>query len=149
MRYKSYILPGSNPSWRHTTLASLVPNPELQTVPQALLMQTSTRPRVLFAPPSSLMSPSLQFPDWVASAKNKMEILACQNTTWSDGLLYFGTWPRHLPVKNKSWRPVGRTAAWPPVHYSWVMSTVLVLKNQKNKHHHHYWWVLLLWSKMN
>lgn len=60
-----------NPNWRQITLASLVPNLELQTLPQALLIHTSTRPRVVFSPPTNLTSPWLQLPAEVDDSSDK------------------------------------------------------------------------------
>ena len=54
------------------TLASLVPNLALQTVPQALLIHTSTRPIELLLPPTSLSCPSVQFPAAVDSSEKKI-----------------------------------------------------------------------------
>ena len=56
------------PNWLQITLASLVPNLELHTVPHALFMHTSTRPRVTFSPPTNRTSPSLQFPALVVGS---------------------------------------------------------------------------------
>lgn len=61
-----------NPNWPQITFASLVPNLVLQTLPQALLIHTSTRPRVLFAPPTNLTSPRLQLPAKVDDSRNAM-----------------------------------------------------------------------------
>jgi len=46
-----------NPSCPQTTLASVFPQRSSHTVPHALLWQTSTRPWLEFAPPTSLTSP--------------------------------------------------------------------------------------------
>ena len=53
------------PSWWHTTMASSVPNWFPHTVPQALLIHTSTLP-LTAAPPSITSSPSLTSP-WLHS----------------------------------------------------------------------------------
>ena len=50
---------GMNPSWPHTTFASRVVQDLSHTVPQALLMQTSTLPSAELYPLTSLTSPSL------------------------------------------------------------------------------------------
>ena len=47
----------SNPSSRHTTRLSVVPQLRSHTVPQTLLLHISTRPIVFVEPPSSLMAP--------------------------------------------------------------------------------------------
>ena len=49
----------AKPNCLQATLASGVPQRSSQTVPQALLLQISTRPSYI-APPTSLMSPWLQ-----------------------------------------------------------------------------------------
>lgn len=55
------VLPVSeNPSWRHTTVASTALKASSHTVPHVLLLQTSTRPSRLLAPPTSLISPPMQ-----------------------------------------------------------------------------------------
>ena len=48
---------GRNPSCLQTMLASAIPQRSSQTVPHWLLLQISTRPSRVFAPPWSLMSP--------------------------------------------------------------------------------------------
>ena len=48
-----------NPSWLHTTLASLEFQPSSHTVPHWSLMQISTRPSNWPEPPTSLISPVL------------------------------------------------------------------------------------------
>ncbi len=65
---KEKSIPGLNPSCWQMTLASLVPNLLWHMVPQALLMQISTRPRVLLGPPASLKAPSSQLPTSVEGA---------------------------------------------------------------------------------
>ena len=52
----------------HVTIASSSPNKLLQTVPQALLMQTSTRPSRTLGPPCKRTSPVVQLPTGVESA---------------------------------------------------------------------------------
>ena len=58
-RYMCNVPVSANPSCRHATLASVVLQRSSQTVPQALLLQTSTRPSYT-APPTSRISPGLQ-----------------------------------------------------------------------------------------
>ena len=69
------------------TFASLVPNPFLQTVPQALLMHTSTTPRVMLAPPTSLTSPSLQLPAETDCAENRTHDWKVNLTALNEELL--------------------------------------------------------------
>ncbi len=53
------VLPGGKPIWLQATVASGVLQASSQTVPQEKeLSHTSTRPSLLVAPPTSLMSPS-------------------------------------------------------------------------------------------
>ena len=55
------IIPATEKSnCRQTTLASVSPHPLSHTVPQALLLQISTRPSSLVAPSNSLTSPAVQ-----------------------------------------------------------------------------------------
>ena len=60
----------SSPSCLQATLASAVVKEARlsQTLPQAPLRHTSSRPWLLVAPPVSLRSPSLQLADWVAES---------------------------------------------------------------------------------
>ena len=57
-----------NPSWLQTTSASKVPKRSVQTPPHPLFIQTSTKPRVSLAPPTSLKLPSVQSPFRVEEA---------------------------------------------------------------------------------
>ncbi len=61
-KHEKFSLVAEYPSCRQMTIASLVPNLLLHTVPHALLMHTSTRPIALLTPPTTLTSPLVQFP---------------------------------------------------------------------------------------
>ena len=59
------LVPGlstSYPSWRHTTLASLLPKRSSHTVPHVWPLHTSTLPWLLVEPPTSCTDPCVQLP---------------------------------------------------------------------------------------
>ena len=71
---KSILVPGmsnGNPSCLHTTLASLVSQLPLHTVPHTPLMQISTLPSLEDRPPTSRRAPLLQ--SWVAVHSNNIK----------------------------------------------------------------------------
>lgn len=89
---QSLIPESLKPSCLHATLASLVDQESSQTVPQTLLLQTSTRPSRLFAPSLSLIAPCVQA---IRELKSK------ELTSISQYILVVAGW--HLTPASSEW----------------------------------------------
>ncbi len=107
-----------NPSCLHTTVASAAPQKSSHTVPQMLLLQISTRPVMLLAPPCSLRA------FWVQTTRQVESIRSLPNSLWNPVISWLHDQGQNSETfcRNLFWRHIANVSPIP------LMSVICVCK---------------------